>query len=199
MEIPMNYNASINQLLRELLVSVSVQKKPTAKPRPNQKPSAKVKAAFRAVRANDFLALARLIHTPADANSRLPDRGWCLLDEAVKAGSMDMVRWLLARGADANTLFLNDQPCVPRPPFASGLYFSPLATAIRDGKVEIAELLLRSGASMDLPYWGHEDGSYHTCFDLATDSEVLPALEARLIAVEVPMKGNSNTATTKRL
>jgi ankyrin repeat protein len=200
MEISMNNNAAINQLLRELLLSVSIQqKKPKAKPKTNQKPSAKVQAAFEAVRSNDFSAAANLIRTPAEANYCMPARGWCLLDEAVKAGSEAMVRWLLARGANANTLFLNDRPCVPHPPYPSGLYFSPLATAINEAKVEIAELLLRSGASMDLPYWGHENGSYHTCFDLATDSEVWPLLEARLIAAEVPETDGPNTATSKRL
>lgn len=195
----MNNNAAINQLLREMLLLASFQQRKTrAAAAPTCKPSAKVKAAFKAVRQGDHAAATSLIRTPAAANYRLPDRGWCLLDEAVKAGSVAMVQLLLSRGANPNTLFLNDQPFAPVSPYPDGLYFSPFATAINEGKLDIFELLLRHGASLDLPYWGHQNGAPHTCLDLAMDSEFWPQLEASMLAVEVAAKSGSSSVS-KRL
>lgn len=55
------------------------------------------KAAKKAVRQGNFVALSGLIKSPSQANWYASDTAWCLLDEAVKACSTAMVKWLLEK------------------------------------------------------------------------------------------------------
>lgn len=168
--------SSVNQPLRELLFT------PRARRRADRQAPTKVKAAFEAVREGDAEKLSRLVRMPKQANWRLPERAWCLLDEAVKSGSLAMVEWLVNHGANANTIVVDDRLFSAGDLCAPVLYFSPLATAIHDGKMEIAEFLLRNGAALDAPCWSFADGARQTCFDMAVALGLWPQLEATLIA-----------------
>ena len=146
-----------------------------------------------AVRIGDFAALSKLVTNEKQANWFAGQRGWCLLDEAVKYASVPMVQWLLAKGANPNTLFLDDQPYdfrqAPRP----GMYFSPFAAAIRMGHEEIAVLLLARGARLSIPVLWFAEGVNTTCLELAETHGMSPCIEAYLISQSI-----GTVATTRR-
>jgi len=135
-------------------------------------------AAKEAIRADDFAALSKLVSNPKQANWHAEKQAWSLLDEAVKNQSVPMVNWLLDKGANPNTLFLEDRPFAahkrPRP----GMYFSPLATAIDMRYLDIALLLLDRGAKLSLPtVWLEEDDNV-SCRELAEDRGMWPSITA---------------------
>lgn len=154
-------------------------------------------AAKKAIKAQDFAALSKLVSTPKQANWHAEKQAWSLLDEAVKAQSMPMVEWLLDKGANPNTLFFQDRPYTvhkcPRP----GMYFSPLATAIDMRYGDIVLLLLARGAKLSLPtVWLEEDDNV-SCRELAEDRGMWPSIEAHLISQSVAT--TPATSNTQRL
>lgn len=84
------------------------------------------------VRRADVAAVGLLIDQGADVNARATVQGWTPLHGAVAVGRIDLVEFLLEKGADL-TLTDND-----------GL--TPLAVANKLGQADIAELLRRHGA-----------------------------------------------------
>ena len=84
------------------------------------------------MRQGNFVALSGLIKSPSQANWYASDTAWCLLDEAVKSGSVPMVKWLLEKGANPNTLFMNGKPYDIRKGIVRGWYFSPFASAMKN-------------------------------------------------------------------
>lgn len=149
--------------------------------------------AKRAVRKEDFEALAALVKTEKQANWHASDVGWCLLDEAVKAGSVAMVQWLLEMGANPNTLFLNDKPYAHRKRIVSGWYFSPLASAIKFKDASIISLMLAHGADLSLPVIWHDEDDNMTCRDVAEEDGLWPTIEALMIGQSLPIAQPSNT------
>lgn len=139
------------------------------------------KAAKAAVREGDLIALSRLVKKPSQANWYAHDCAWCLLDEAVKAGSVAMVQWLLEKGANPNTLFYRDKPYDRSQGVAPGFYFSPFASAIRNGDQQIVQLMLAHGADIDLPFVCEADGDYSTCRHIAEQHGMWPCIEAYLL------------------
>lgn len=145
-----------------------------------------VEQAFDAIKRGDLADLAKLVTTVEQANWLREGKAWCLLDEAVRCQSLSMVRWLLDKGANPNMLFRNDHQhnhlCGVATP---GLYFSPLATAIREGLEEIVVLLLTRQASLDLPIWFDSKDGIRTCRDMIVETPMWPNIEAELIAQEI--------------
>ena len=117
-----------------------------------------------------------------------------MLDEAVQTASIDSVRWLLDKGANPNTLFFQDKPCGANQKRKEGLYFSPFATAISNGKTEIVLLMLSRGADLNLPTVWCGDDDFQTCRDVAMESAVWSRIEAQLVGNAVPTVMNSGAA-----
>lgn len=107
---------------------------------------------FDAIDNLDSAALANTLKVPAHANLNYKDTHQSLLCKAVSLKSTELVAVLLDNGADPNTLF-NQSTRVREYRGASGMYFSPLATAVREEYQEIALMLMRKGARTDLPFW----------------------------------------------
>jgi hypothetical protein len=107
-----------------------------------------------------------------------------------KIAEQEMEMWLLNAGANPNTFFFHDKPWVASRGLPEGMFFSPLASAINSGMVEIVALFQERGAMFDLPVWNFGDGDCMTCQDLVMEgdmSALLTALhEARAIAAETP-------------
>ena len=142
--------------------------------------SLKLRLAFEAADKGDLDTLKTLIHTQHEANWKHPRFGLVLLDKAVYRNDIDMLHFLLDQGANPNALIECDQ-LVPWPAdVGEGMYFSPLATAISDGRVEILAALLDAGADLNLPKWiDDESGERMTCRDALNDSpELLAGIEA---------------------
>jgi hypothetical protein len=169
----------------------------SGKGKPRRSPQARgFKAAKKAVREGDFVALSGLIKSPKQANWYASDRAWCLLDEAVKAGSATMVKWLLEKGANPNTLFMHDKPYDIRKGIVSGWYFSPFASAMKLQNMEMVSMMLAHGADLSLPVvWDSLDDNM-TCRDLAVEDGFWPSVEAIVLAQSLP---SSQTGNTKRL
>jgi hypothetical protein len=139
------------------------------------------KAAKRAVREGDFAALGKMIKSPRQANWYASDRAWCLLDEAIKSGSLAMVQWLLERGANPNTLFRGDRLYDLSLGPVTGIYFSPFASAISAGSQQMVECMLAYGADINLPVVYEDDDDNTTCAYLAEKFGMWPCVEAFLI------------------
>jgi hypothetical protein len=153
-------------------------------------------AAKTAIKLGDIATLSQIVETKEQANWHGTDVGWCLLDEAVKTGSLTMVKWLLDAGANPNTIFFNDKPLVASRGLPEGMFFSPLASAIKSGMVEIVALFQERGAMFDLPVWNLGDGDCMTCQDLVMEGDMFAQLvalhESRAIAVETPEAPSSD-------
>jgi len=161
--------------------------------------SAAIEQAIAAIAAGDQVALTKLVKTKKQANWHRPDRAWCLLDEAVRRGSTSMVDWLLAKGANPNTLFKRDRPISQRNATEEGWYFSPFASSISDENSEIAALMIKAGASLDLPCDIDDEYGNTTCQDKIDDCELWPAIEAWLIAWSSPVVGTNASRGGPRL
>lgn len=143
-------------------------------------PSLKLRLAFEAADKGDLETLKTLIRTRHEANWKHPRFGLVLLDKAVNLNDIDMLHFLLDQGANPNALIECDQ-LVPWPAdVGEGMYFSPLASAISDGRIEILAALLDAGADLNLPKWiDDESGERMTCRDALNDSpELLAGIEA---------------------
>jgi ankyrin repeat protein len=155
------------------------------------------KAAKKAVQEGNLNALSRLVKTASQANWYASDRAWCLLDEAVKSRSPAMVKWLLEKGANPNTLFFRDKQYDLSKGVVPGGYFSPFATAISNAEKQIVELMLDHGADINLPVVYEDESDHTTCRDLAQESGIWPWIEAYLIGKAV---GDTEAAShAKRL
>ena len=154
------------------------------------------RAARKAVREGDFVALSRLIKSPKQANWYSSDTAWCLLDEAVKAGSAPMIKWLLEKGANPNTLFMHDKPYDIRKGIVRGWYFSPFASAMKFQNLEMVSMMLAHGADLNLPVVWESLDDNTTCRDLAVEDGFWPSVEAIVLAQSLP---SSQTGGTKRL
>lgn len=154
------------------------------------------KAAKKAVRDDNFVALSMLIKSPKQANWYASDKAWCLLDEAVKAGSTTMVKWLLENGANPNTLFMHDKPYDIRKGVARGWYFSPFASAMKLQNEQMVSMMLAQGADLNLPVIWESPEDNTTCRDLAVTDGFWPTVEAIVIAQSLPA---AQTGNVKRL
>lgn len=169
----------------------------SGKGKPRRSPQERAfRAATKAVRAGNFVALSGLIKSSKQANWYASDRAWCLLDEAVKSGSTTMVNWLLEKGANPNTLFLHDKPYDIRKGIVRGWYFSPFASAMKSQNEQMVSMMLAHGADLNLPVVWESLDDNTTCRDLAVDDGFWPSVEAIVIAQSLP---SSQTGSTKRL
>lgn len=149
-----------------------------------------VEKAFDAIKRGDLAGLVKAVATADQANWIRQGKAWCLLDEAVRCQSLPLVAWLLNKGANPNTLFRYDHlhshlldSVIP------GLYFSPLAAALRGGLEDIVVLLLTHGASLRLPIWYDVSAGLVTCEDMAVEGGLWPRIEAFLIAQDTAEPG----------
>lgn len=107
--------------------------------------------AFYAVATGDIPLLSKIVRTRREANWRLSNRGWSLLDQAVQSRQHAVAAWLLDRGADPNTIFLDDRGISGKHAVGEGWYFSPFASAVSEKDAEMTALFLKAGASRLLP------------------------------------------------
>lgn len=163
-----------------------------------EKRKADFETALLAISNGNLAGLGKLVRTTKEANWRRPDQAWCLLDEAVDAKSSEMVQWLLAMGADPNTLFCADRLISAQHATAPAFYFSPFASAISNGQTAIVQLMLARGASLDLPYCISDEGTA-TCRDLAIEKGMWPTIEAFLIGQSTGNPAQPVVAKPRRL
>lgn len=169
----------------------------SGKGKPRRTPQERAfKAAKKAVREGNFVALSRLIKSPKQANWYASDKAWCLLDEAVKAGSTAMVKWLLEKGANPNTLFMHDKPYDIRKGIVPGWYFSPFSSAMNCQNEQMVSMMLAYGADLNLPVVWESLDDNTTCRDMAVENGFWPSVEAIVIAQSLP---SSQPGSTKRL
>ena len=154
------------------------------------------KYALNAIKAGNLKRLQTLILSKADANLTLPKRSWSLLDQAVDCENHDIAKWLLARGANPNTLHatpglmsrLGMLPVMLHQ-IEPELYFSPLASAIEKEDAHMVRIFLDAGADLNLPKYGLRE-HMSTCHDALNEK---PALKARLEALDISASvGESN-------
>lgn len=152
-------------------------------------------AVIYAISRGDLQALSSSILTRSDANLLDPDwPGMALLSHAVESRQPQIVKWLLEKGANPNTLFFNGHfvKYELKEACAEGHYRSPLARAIELGEVQSIALLLNHGAELDLPVLvGKSKSSSLSCGDLFRLSpsfyaEVRAVLEAMDISLNIP-------------
>jgi len=157
-------------------------------------PHSKRHLAFEAADKGDLDTLKTLIRTRHEANWKHPDCCLLLLDKAVYRNDIDMLCFLLDQGANPNALIECDQ-LVPWPAdVGDGMYFSPLASAIADGRFEILAALLTAGADLNLPIWiSNRSGQYVTCRDTLNELPELNAAIETLILEQVSVKACSNS------
>lgn len=155
--------------------------------------------AFEAADKGDLDTLKPLIHTSHEANWKHPEFGIVLLDKAVNRNDIDMLHFLLGQGANPNALIECDQLVQWPTHVGDGMYFSPLASAISDGRAEILAALLEAGADLNLPKWiDGESGECMTCRDALNDSpELLAAIEA--LALEKTTTKACSPSRTQRI
>ncbi|HSJ34985.1 MAG TPA: ankyrin repeat domain-containing protein [Acidimicrobiia bacterium] len=125
-----------------------------------------------AARADAPGALAALQAAGADPRSRSTD-GMSTLDHAADAGSVAVVEYLIGEGLDPDrrSAFITQGHGYPR---SEGL--TPLALAVRAGRREAVETLLRLGADVDAT-----TSSGHTPLLIAVFSGQSPELVAALL------------------
>ena len=172
---------------------------PAKRPTRKQQERLDINAAINAIKAGDFAALTRLVTTKYKANWHRSDHAWSLLDQAVLSESVPMVGWLLDMGACPNTLFFEDRPIELHKARKCGMYFSPFASAIASGQSEMVILMLRKGASLDLPLLIVEGLGCTTCRYQSMQSGVWPAIEAYLIERDTPVRTDSSVTGRPRL
>ena len=192
-----SFEAAMRNLLKQVLWSGMAHEAGCEPVKPGKRKNRRTKAmqlphqvepvekAFDAIKRGDLAGLDELVTTAEQANWLREGKPWCLLDEAVRCQSLPMVTRLLDKGANPNMLFRNDHlhnhllsAVIP------GLYFSPLAAAIREGMEDIVVLLLTRGASLGLPVWYDVAEGLVTCQDMAVECGLWSRIEARLIAQE---------------
>lgn len=152
------------------------------------------KCAFDAIKAANLRKLKTLVLNEADANWMLPKRPWSLLDEAVNSEQHSIAEWLLASGANPNTLHSD-----PDEDTALGmllyqlipidLYFSPLATAISREDARMIRIFLDAGADLSLPTKKFQ-GQVDTCEDLIKEIPLL-AQEVEALAISAASAGQA--------
>ena len=163
-----------------------------------QRMVANIESAFRAVRDCDMATLTRLVRTPKEANWFRPGWAWCLLDEAVRAKSASTADWLCQQGADPNTLFFSDRLIALNRASKPGMYFSPFAASISDCLDDLVLVMLKHGASLDMPYL--IDGrDVSTCGDLAKLKGAWPTVESFLIGQAASRPAKVSATPPKRL
>lgn len=152
--------------------------------------------AFEAADKGDLDTLKTLIHSQREANWKHPRFGLVLLDNAVNRNDIDMLLFLLDQGANPNALIECDQLIAWPSDVGDGMYFSPLASAISDGRVEILAALLDAGADLNLPKWiDDESGERMTCRDALNDSpDLLAAIEALSLRKAIGMASGTSRA-----
>jgi hypothetical protein len=155
-------------------------------------------AAKTAIKLGDLSTVRKMIKTKKQADWYDPERAWCLLDEAVKVGSSEIVEWLLDKGANPNTLFYKEKPYDIRKGICGGMYFSPFASAIEAKQDSIIRLLLAHGADLNLPVISYGGAGVGTCRDLAEEHGMLHCVEAQLISQAVGADGK-DARNSKRL
>ena len=102
-----------------------------------------------AAEQGDIETLTKLLDSGVDVNSNPYPIGFgTALHNAVRMQQLESIRMLLSRGADSEILWYSD---------LDGQQYTPLMWAVRDGHLEIVELLLEHGASME-PKEGTELG-----------------------------------------
>ena len=169
----------------------------SGKGKPRRSPQERAfKTAKKAVWEGNIAVLNRLIKSPNQANWYACNTAWCLLDEAVKSGSATMVKWLLEKGANPNTLFMHDKPYDIRKGIVPGIYFSPFASAMKSHNEQMVSMMLAHGADLNLPVVWESLDDNTTCRDLAVDDGFLSRVEAIVLAQSLP---SSQTGGTKRL
>jgi ankyrin repeat protein len=155
------------------------------------------KQALNAIKAGNLKRLQTLILSKAEANLTLPKRSWSLLDQAVDCENHDIAKWLLARGANPNTLHatpglmsrLGLDRIFAFHSIEPDFYFSPLATAIEKEDAHMVRVFLDAGADLNLPKYNFQ-GHIETCEDALKEK---PALRARLEALAISASsGESN-------
>ena len=166
---------------------------------PKQQQRMVINTAINAIRVGDLAALARLVTTKYQANWHRPGQALCLLDEAVSSESVAILGWLLDMGACPNTLFFEDRPIAMHKARKLGVYFSPLAAAIHIEQTEMVILMLRKGASLDLPLCIRKGMKCTTCRDKLMRSGIWPAIEAYLIERDTPVRTDSSVTGRPRL
>jgi hypothetical protein len=144
-----------------------------------------IEAAIEAIKRDDLNALSKLVKTAKQANWRRKDRPWSLLDQAVSSRSFSMVKWLVEKGANPNTVFFRDKPCDDRKGLCPGMYFSPFASAISFNQMEIALFLFASGADINIPMYRCSVEGLTTCRDVAEYLGLWSYMEAHLISQAV--------------
>lgn len=163
-----------------------------------QRMAANIESAFKAIRDGDMATLMRMVRTPKEANWYREGWAWCLLDEAVRAQSASMVDWLCQQGADPNTLFFSDRRIALHRATKPGMYFSPFAASISECLDDLVLVMLKHGASLDMPYL--IDGSdVSTCGDLAKEKGAWHTVESFLIGQAVDRPTNVSATPSKRL
>ncbi len=93
---------------------------------------------FKAIEGNDTNAVEAALVAGANANA-VNETGGSALYEAVRKQSIDMARMLIAKGADVN--FVNEQ----------NIGATPLMMAAAYNEIPIVNLLLETGADVNLP------------------------------------------------
>lgn len=143
--------------------------------------------AIRATRSGDLQTLSTLVQTRAQANWLSPDRqGIALLSHAVASKQPAVVKWLLEKGANPNTLFFERRIVKLKEGehYGEGRYYSPLMAAISLREVESIALLLEHGADTGLPveiYYAYECDS---CRDYLYKYRLEEAVQARREAMQ---------------
>lgn len=141
------------------------------------------KHALNAIEAGNLKRLETQILSKADANLTLPKRSWPLLDQAVDCANHDIAQWLLAQGANPNTLhsapsltsWLGLDALFTVNAIEPNFYYSPFTTAIEKEDAHMVRILLDAGADLNL-LKHHFQGHTGTCDDALTEK---PALKAR--------------------
>lgn len=166
----------------------------------------RIRQAIDAIQKGDLQTLSSLVHTRAQANWLEPDRqGMALLSYAVESKHPEIVKWLLEKGADPNTLFLGCRlvKLGAGDGYAEGHYRSPLRSAIGLEQVDSIALLLEHGADLELPVSEDYTHGGETCEDLlirfGLEKKVNVRREAIQIAKTTSTPATKHTAGKPRL
>jgi ankyrin repeat protein len=96
-----------------------------------------------AAKRNDLAIVEKLVECGADIHKDDGDSPEGLVYDAARAGAIDVVRWMLARGAVLNYDYGKKRRCLS------------VISAAREGYLEVVKLLVEHGAEFNLP-WNHE-------------------------------------------
>ncbi len=159
--------------------------------------------AIKAAQSGDLQTLSTLVQTRAQANWLSPDRqGMALLSHAVESKQPAVVKWLLEKGANPNTLFFERRIVKLKEGeyYGEGRYYSPLLAAISLREVESIALLLEHGADTDLPIVIDYAYECDSCRDYLFKYQLEDAVQARREAMQLEKAARApatQTTTTK--